>query len=92
MIKKTNCIETNYNRHIRKARYVARGYEGFERAIKICEYFESEGHPHPTYTFNYVRMNNSEGQSDRQFALNLMKEMAYTSAVGDALEVESNSA
>lgn len=84
MIKKTNCIETNYNRHIRKARYVSRGYEGFERALKICEYFESAGHPHPDSTFNDVRMNNNEGQSDRQFAINLMKKMAYLVASGEA--------
>jgi hypothetical protein len=84
MTKKANCIETNYNRHIRKARYVARGYEGFERALKICEYFESAGHPHPDSTFNGVRMNNTEGQSDKQFAINLMKNMASLVATNEA--------
>jgi len=77
MIKKTDCVETNYNRYIRKARQAVKGFEGYERALKICDYFASEGHPHPSYTFNYVRFNNSEGQTDRQFAINLMKEMAY---------------
>lgn len=90
MIRKSDCIETNYNRHIRKAREAAKGYQDYERAIKICDYFETVGHPHPNYTFTQVRFNNSEGQTDRQFAINLMKEMAYTVATGDALEVELN--
>lgn len=90
MIRKSDCIETNYNRHIRKAREAAKGYQDYERAIKICDYFETVGHPHPNYTFRQVRSNNSEGQTDRQFAINLMKKMAYTVATGDALEVELN--
>jgi len=79
-----NCIEINYNRHIRKARHVARGYEGFERALKICEYFNAAGHPHPDSTFNLVRFNDAVRQSDRQFAIKLMKEMAYLVATNEA--------
>lgn len=91
-LNKETDIETNYNRHIRQARNAARGYEGYERALKICDHFKGEGHPHPDYTFTQVRFNNSEGQSDRQFAVNLMKEMAYTHAVGDVLSSLDNSA
>jgi hypothetical protein len=90
MIRKSDCIETNYNRHIRKAREAAKGYQDYERALKICEYFNAAGHPHPDSTFNLVRFNDAVRQSDRQFAIKLMKEMAYTVATGDALEVELN--
>ena len=80
-----NNIEQNYNRHIRKARRFAKGYHGYERAIKICSYFESVGHPHPNYTFNEVRMSHWEGNSERQFAIELMKEMAHLVAVNESL-------
>lgn len=83
MIKITDYSEQKYNRHIRKARLAARGFEGYERAIKISDYFESVGHPHPNYTFNQVRSNNSEGQTEREFASNLMKEMAYLTSLNE---------
>lgn len=56
MNKKTDCIETNYNRHIVKARKYVKGFSGYERAIKVCEYFEKAGHPHAKFTFNDIRM------------------------------------
>lgn len=44
--KQTLGIETLYEQQIRKARQASRNLTGFERAIKICDYFESVGHPH----------------------------------------------
>jgi hypothetical protein len=51
MIRITDYSEQKYNRHIRKARLAAKGFEGYERAIKICHYFESVGHPHPNHHY-----------------------------------------
>ncbi|GAB2997919.1 hypothetical protein [Psychrosphaera aestuarii] len=87
---KYDCIDTNYNRHLRKARVYARGLAGYERATKIYKYFEGCGHPHPRLTFIDVRMNDTEGQTDRQFAINLMKEMAYLTAVNDMLRLKKS--
>jgi hypothetical protein len=78
-------IETNYECNIRNARKAVKGLSGYDRALKISAYFKSIGHPHPEYTFIEVRFDNSEGQSDRQFAINLMKKMAYLVAVNDHL-------
>jgi hypothetical protein len=78
-------LETNYERNIRNARKAVKGLSGYDRALKISAYFESIGHPHADCTFMQVRFNNSEGQSDRQFAINLMREMAYLVAVNQHL-------
>ena len=78
-------IETNYERHIRNAHKAVKGLSGYDRALKISVYFESIGHPHADFTFMQVRSDNSEGQSDRQFAVNLMREMAYLVAVNEHL-------
>ena len=85
-MSESNQIEQIYNRHIRKARNFAKGYQGYERAIKICNYFQSVGHPHSDYTFNEIRMSHWEGNSERQFAIELMKQMAYLVAVNESLE------
>ena len=85
-MSKSNQIERNYNRHIRKARSFAKGFQGYARAIKIYNYFESVGHPHPDYTFDEVRMSHWEGSSERQFAIELMKQMAHLVAVNESLE------
>ncbi len=85
-MNKSNQIEQNYNRHIRKARSFAKGCHGYERAIKICSYFELVGHPHPNYTFDEVRMSHWEGNSERQFAIELMKQMAHLVAVNESLK------
>ncbi|WP_019027944.1 hypothetical protein [Colwellia piezophila] len=82
--KKILDIETLYEQQIKKARQASRNLTGYERAIKICAYFESVGHPHPDYTFNQLAMNR---YSDRQFAIDLMKNMAYLVAVN--LQIES---
>lgn len=84
MNKNYNCIEKNYNRHIKAARAFSKGTEGYERAIKICEYFESVDHPHTNSTFTAVRFS-GEPCSDRQFAINLMKDMAYLVAENEFL-------
>lgn len=83
-MKKFDDIETNYNRHIKAARLFAKGASGYDRALKIRDYFESVNHPHPTYTFNYVRLS-GEASSDKQFAIQLMKEMAYLVATNEHL-------
>jgi len=85
MKTKTTDIWALYNRQIRYARKAVQGSQGYDRAIKICEYFESVGHPHPTYTFNQVRMNTSNGQSNRQFAIDLLQDMAYLVAKNESL-------
>lgn len=85
---KHDCVEKNYNRYLAKARAYAKGLEGYDRALKICEYFEGCGHPHPQFTFKEVRMNDCEGQTDRQFAISLLKNMAYQTAVNDMLMSE----
>ena len=88
MKMKHGCVEKTYYRHLAKARAYAKGLEGYDRALKICEYFEGCGHPHPQFTFKEVRMNNCEGQTDRQFAISLLKNMAYQTAVNDMLMSE----
>lgn len=75
-------IETLYQKQITKAREASRNLTGYKRAIKICDYFESVGHPHPNYTFNQLAMNRG---SDRQFAIDLMKEMAYLVATNQVI-------
>lgn len=83
MKTKTTDIWTLYKRQIRAARKAVQGSQGYDRAIKICEYFESVGHPHPNYTFNYLIMNR---QSNRHFAIDLMKDMAYLVATNESLD------
>jgi hypothetical protein len=85
MKTKTTDIWTLYNRQIRYVRKAVQGTHGHDRAIKICEYFESVGHPHPGYTFNAVRMNKSNGKSDGQFAIDLMQDMAYLVATNESI-------
>lgn len=82
-----SCIDKNYKRHIKGARHFAKGTKDYERAIKICEYFEYVGHPHPDYTFRHIRCS-GESCSDRQFAINLMQDMAYLVATNEYLATE----
>ena len=81
------CIDKNYRRHIKGARHFAKGTKDFERAIKICDYFESVGHPHPNLTFCHIRYNRGSC-SERQFAINLMQYMAYLVATNEYLATE----
>ncbi|WP_335903964.1 hypothetical protein [Shewanella algae] len=88
MRRNYNCIEGNYKRHIIKVREFARRTDGYERALKILEYFKSAGHPHPDYTFKQIRCN-SGSYSDKNFPINLMKEMAYLVATNEYLNSSS---
>lgn len=87
--RNTSCHEANYNYHIRKAREAARGLHGYERALKISEYFEEAGHPHAHYTFTELRMSDNWGQTDREFAIDLMQKMAYLLAINEMNRNES---
>ena len=78
----TQNIDTNANRHIRNARTFVKGLSGYERAEKITEYFENNGHPHAMFTFNQMAMNRA---SDAQFANDIIKEMAYLVAENEML-------
>lgn len=60
-------------RHIRLARNACAGLYGYERAIAITSYFESNGHPHANLTFTQMANNR---KSDKQFPIDLMNEMA----------------
>lgn len=79
------CIETNYERHRRKALEEVRGLEGFARLEKIRDHFHKVGHPHAEFTFNQVLMNSRFRVFQRRLGVELMNEMAYLVATNDSL-------
>ncbi|MCK8072425.1 hypothetical protein [Vibrio sp. 1CM23M] len=82
-----SCIETEFFKEMRKVDKAVKGFDGYERAIKICEYFEDQGeHPHPKYTFRQMAMNRT---SDYSFPSELKKEMSYLVASNRILELDS---
>lgn len=76
-------FEHNYNKHIRRARRVAQGLTGLERAKAIYLYFDSEScHPHAFITYNQMMLNRV---SDHQFPIDLMRSMAALTATSEML-------
>lgn len=76
-------IKKHTQPHINKARAVAKGFEGWERAEKIRDYFLNKTcHPHPNQTFNELAMNRS---SDYQFAIDLLNECAQLTAENEIM-------
>lgn len=74
---KYTSIEQAYKSHIKKARVACKNLTGWERAESIRDYFLTTIHPHVEYTFNQLAMNRV---SDRQFAIDLMNELADLTA------------
>ena len=79
-----SCIETEIVKINNEVNKAVKGYKGYERAIKICEFFEKNGeHPHPDQTFNTLAM---ERGNDTKFATQLRDEMSHLVATNRMLD------
>ncbi|EIA4666901.1 hypothetical protein K7J31_002896 [Vibrio parahaemolyticus] len=82
------CIETEMEKINKEVNQAVKGFKGYERAIKICEFFEEQGeHPHPDFTFNTMAMNR---ENDTKFATELRDEMSHLVATNRILKLEQD--
>jgi hypothetical protein len=85
MKRKNTYIVTIYNRHIRNARKAVKGSQGYDRSMKICEYFENIIGYSETWRLFFKLSSHSE----RQYAIDLMITLAHSAALNESVNKQS---
>jgi len=82
---KNTYILTIYNQHIKNARKAAKGSQGHDRSLKICEYFQDIIGYSETWRLFFKLSSHSE----RQFAIDLMITLAHSAAINESVNKQS---